>query len=157
MTDIAEVTKRFWEKVEVAGADECWLWTAGAGSHGYGEFYPYRGCQELAHRFVLKLTVGQPSIEKPHALHGPKCTSKRCVNPAHLRWGSHAENMSDAGVAGRMNRPRRTTCPHGHAMTPENTIVKAKRWKSRVYEEHACRECNRIYLANRRNRKKKES
>jgi hypothetical protein len=140
---------RFWSKVEVVSEKHCWLWRAGGGSHGYGTFYPRHGVQKLAHRFALELFDG-PSPEGHEALHS--CDTKRCVNPRHLRWGTHAENMSDAAQRGLMFAPRakQSECPHGHRMTPANTIHRIKRSNDREYETSSCRECNRIYLAKRR-------
>ena len=147
--------ERFWAKVDASqGPDACWEWMRGVGSHGYGQYYPGNGAQVTAHRHALMISVGPPPEGKPHALHARTCISKRCVNPKHLRWGTHSENMTDAGATGAMTRPRRLICPSGHAMTPENTIVKIARWKGREYEAHACRECNRLYLAARRVKRK---
>jgi hypothetical protein len=33
------------------------------------------------------------------ALHS--CDNKRCINPEHLRWGTHSDNMKDAVERGR--------------------------------------------------------
>ena len=142
---------RYWSKVDRRGPEECWPWSAGTGTHGYGVAY-YRGVQVTAHRLALILTVGEPPVDRTHALHSRTCTTKLCCNPGHLRWGTHQDNMEDAGATGAMKRQRKSMCPHGHAMTPENILVRIKRWKGREYEAHACRECNRLYLERRRAR-----
>lgn len=138
---------RFWQKVSVGRPKDCWLWTAGTGSHGYGTFYPQAGVQKLAHRYALELAMGDAPAGA-EALHS--CDNKRCVNPAHLRWGSHAENMAEAADRGLTFAPNkgRSHCPHGHAMDEENTIHKTKDG----YARRSCRECNRLYLERRRAR-----
>jgi hypothetical protein len=50
------------------------------------------------HRIICFLTYGEPS-PKQHALHS--CDNPPCVNPKHLRWGSHQENMDDARLRNR--------------------------------------------------------
>jgi hypothetical protein len=144
---------RYWSKVDRRGPDECWPWLAGKGGHGYGVFYPGGGKQELAHRMALKLTVGEPEGGRNHALHS--CGNKPCCNPAHLRWGTHADNMNDARLDGVMFAPNRRPekCPSGHLMTDANTLFKTKRRNGRTYTTHQCRECNRIYLQQRRLRR----
>jgi len=144
---------RFWSKVDVRRRGMCWEWRAGTGSHGYGVFYPEPGVQELAHRYALTQSAG-PAPAGAEALHG--CDNKLCVNPAHLRWGTHAENMADAAERGLSFAPNasRTHCPHDHELTPENTLRKTKRGQNgKTYQARACRECNRIYLAKRRERR----
>lgn len=42
---------------------------------------------------ALFLEVGPPP-EGLHCLHSPVC-DRTCCNPAHLRWGTSAENMQD--------------------------------------------------------------
>ena len=147
---------RFWSKVDVKGPDDCWNWTAGVGGHGYGVFYPGAGAQVLAHRFAL--AQYEDGFSGAHALH--YCDNKRCVNPAHLHWGTHAQNMYEAMLSGlmRAGRPLPDSCPHGHEYTPENTLT--SRRKSRhggYYVVHACRKCNRNYLASRRAAKKENA
>lgn len=141
---------RFWAKVNVRRRQMCWEWQAGTGTHGYGVFYPSPGVQELAHRFALTQTAGA-APEGAEALHA--CDNKLCVNPSHLRWGTHAENMADAAERGLAFAPNaeRTHCRQGHPMTPENTLRKTRRGSNgKSYQTRGCRECNRIYLAKRR-------
>ena len=83
---------RFWEKVQIAGDDECWIWKGTFGSNGYGRFkVPYLG-SEHAHRVALALKLGRLIIGKFACHH---CDNKRCVNPAHLYAGDHESNTRD--------------------------------------------------------------
>lgn len=81
----------FWKQVQKAAGDECWLWTGALKSTGYGHF-GWAGRTRLAHRFSLELATGTPApgMDALHSCHNPKC-----VNPQHLRWGTHQENMQD--------------------------------------------------------------
>lgn len=145
------VRERFWSKVDRSGGpDACWPWLAGRGSHGYGAHYLPGRKQVLAHRHALSL-VTLPPAPNAHALHA--CDNKWCVNPAHLRWGTHAQNMFEAASRG-LSKPGRalpSACPSGHAYTPANTLTSTRPGRhGKRYVVHSCRECNRIYLANRR-------
>ena|SRR5215203_5679271 len=84
--------KEFWEKVDIKGEDDCWDWQWGCFQNGYGNFktgyQPWK-----AHRFALTISVGPSPIDKPLAIHS--CHNRKCCNPAHLRWGTHKENMAE--------------------------------------------------------------
>lgn len=60
----------------------------------------------FAHRISCERVHGPPTKEKPFALHA--CNNRFCVNPNHLRWGSHSENMkdifNDRNTAAALNR-----------------------------------------------------
>ena len=92
---------RFWEKVDKTpghGPDgDCWLWT-GPIRRRYGSF-GIRGRQVGAHRLSLKMAIGDPPNGELFCLHS--CDVSTCVNPAHLRWGTHQENMDDMWARGR--------------------------------------------------------
>lgn len=149
--------ERFWSKVDRRGPDECWPWTAGRHTHGYGVFYLPGKVQVLAHRYALALEE-PPPFDGAHALHS--CDNPPCVNPGHLHWGTHQDNMREAAERGRA-KPGRTlpdACPSGHKYTPENTLVSRRKGRhGKVYTVHACRECNRIYLARRRAERKEST
>jgi len=81
----------FWSKVDRRGDHECWGWKAQKRWDGYGRFvYKYR--PRWAHRFSYELHHG-PIPEGMHVLH--TCDNPECTNPAHLRLGTHGDNMRD--------------------------------------------------------------
>jgi hypothetical protein len=79
---------RFWAKVDVRGAGECWPWKRAKNTSGYGNHY--RGGQVLAHRFAYELTHGAIPAGL-YVLHS--CDNPPCCNPAHLSVGTQAENI----------------------------------------------------------------
>lgn len=78
--------------------DGCWEWQGSCGRNGYGQFKAF-GKMVSAHRFAYELYKG-PIPDGLHILHS--CDNKRCVNPDHLRAGTHAENMAEASERGLM-------------------------------------------------------
>jgi DNA-directed RNA polymerase specialized sigma24 family protein len=54
-----------------------------------------------AHRVAWELANGE-SLGERHALHS--CDVRACVNPSHMRAGTHAENMADKTARGRQAR-----------------------------------------------------
>jgi hypothetical protein len=92
--------QRFWPKVDKRGPDDCWLWTGSKDGRGYGKIRadgPIRFVMK-AHRAAFELTHG-PIPDGLHVLH--KCDRPGCTNPAHLRLGTHRENMNDMLERGR--------------------------------------------------------
>lgn len=87
--------ERFWSHVDKSG--ECWLWTGGRTSTGYGH-YRHLNKNWKAHRFAWTLTNG-PIAAGLVACH--RCDTPLCVNPAHLFLGTQADNLLDMTEKGR--------------------------------------------------------
>jgi hypothetical protein len=99
---------RFWAKVDVRSAGECWLWTASKLGGRYGQFCVTIVTTQhhlLAHRVAWELGHQRPIPEGLHVMHF--CDVPLCVNPAHLIAGTHTDNMRDASRKGRLNVPRK--------------------------------------------------
>lgn len=109
--------ERFWSKVEKT--DGCWLWTAYLDERGYGTF-GYKGKVHYAHRVSYELTKGPIPIGL-HILHS--CDNPACVNPAHLRTGTHTDNMRDKVERGRDHNAKKKRCIHGHPFSADNTYI----------------------------------
>ena len=75
----------------------CWIWLRGKIGTGYG-LINYGVRRVLAHRLAYELCVGKiPSgLEVMH-----DCDTPACINPAHLRLGTHRDNVKDAVSKGR--------------------------------------------------------
>lgn len=89
--------RRFWSKVKRAVAG-CWFWQAGIQSAGYG-CITLNGKQLCAHRVAYMLATGKDIPAGLWVLHS--CDNPACCNPAHLRLGTHADNMRDMARRGR--------------------------------------------------------
>lgn len=90
--------KRFTAKINKT--ETCWIWVGALDRLGYGNFW-FKGKNWLAHRIAYLLYTG-PILNGLHVLHN--CDTRRCVNPKHLRLGTHAENMQDKVFRGRSKR-----------------------------------------------------
>ena len=97
MRNEALAAERFWPFVDVRGSDDCWQWTRGATSRGYGAFV-VGGVQWLAHRFAWTLAHGAIP-EGLHILH--HCDNPPCVNFRHLFLGTQADNNADRTSKGQ--------------------------------------------------------
>lgn len=80
----------------------CLVWTGGKSPKGYGFIRDGRKMLST-HRAAFVLANG-PIPDGLHVLHS--CDRPSCVNPAHLRLGTNAENNADMMAKGRNRQPR---------------------------------------------------
>lgn len=86
------------DKIAFAGPDECWLWTAGRFSNGYGAVLT-GGKTRGAHREAFEARNGAGSADGLVVRH--RCDVRACINPAHLELGTQGDNMRDKVRRGR--------------------------------------------------------
>lgn len=89
---------------------DCLIWPFTRCSHGYGQLW-IDGKRVKAHRYICNLAHGNPPKEKPDVAHSCGKGHLGCVNPRHLRWASHAENMREKEAHGTVAKGTK----NGHA------------------------------------------
>jgi hypothetical protein len=131
--------ERFWSKVDASG--DCWTWTAGISSTGYGVYRPIPERIVGAHRYAIEDLVGliPDGLQVDHL-----CRNRACVNPDHLQVVDSRTNTL-RGNSASARHARKTHCPKGHLYDDENTYV----W---VGDGH--RRCRRCHIANAGRRKR---
>jgi hypothetical protein len=90
---------------KVVESGDCLIWTGKLDGHGYGQHWVSAkytgdsGRRELVYRIVWEEMFGEipEGLEVMHL-----CDVPACVQPQHLRLGTHRENMLDAWNKGRM-------------------------------------------------------
>jgi len=97
------VKDRFWKYSGKSGPEQCWLWTGTKNRAGYGVIgIRWMPNQKVVSAHRLSYTIANGEIpDGLSILHS--CDSPTCVNPAHLRIGTQADNMKDRAARGRGN------------------------------------------------------
>ena len=96
-TDEDVMQEKIWSKTTVLGDDDCWEWNGAKNMSGYG-IMRKNGRQVKVHRIVAEEYYPKEFAKAECVRH--LCNNKSCVNPKHLRPGTHKENMEDTARAG---------------------------------------------------------
>lgn len=122
----------------------CWLWAGQLNAAGYGTLSVDRK-RVSAHRLSYETFVGEISEETLDH----QCRTLSCVNPAHLRPMSRAENSRLACL----HRPKKMFCKYGHPLFGDNIRIEKGTWGGTF------RKCLTCYRATKKRimaKKKKE-
>lgn len=127
---ILKLLERYWAKVDRRGDDECWPWRGARTSGGYGQLSSgstkrNRATLSLATHIALAIDGKPRPSEEMVAMH--QCDNPRCVNPRHLSWGTHDQNMADMLAKGRSGPQIRAAKSMDEAalnLTPRSRVAK---------------------------------
>jgi hypothetical protein len=149
MISPGEMRKVIEASVEFEPNTGCWLWERGVTGDGYGSL-KFAGYPRGAHRASWVAHRG-PIPAGLHILH--RCDTPQCVNPDHLRPGTHRENMGDMSAKGRRRQPPTGTyakmdaCRRGHPFDAQNTFIDSR-------GDRGCLTCRRARLRAFKQRKR---
>ncbi len=115
------VMARLWEMINKKEPEECWPWLGRPDRYGYGVL-KVQGKVQKAHRYALQFKLERPLLTDVLVLHS--CHNPICCNPAHLREGTHQENMDDKRLYGR--QPRGET--HGRAKLTSSQVQEIRKF-----------------------------
>lgn len=114
--------EKFWLYTSVGAITDCWIWHGPTdGDEGYGRVCVGRRTSIYAHRLSYQIHNG-PIPDGLDILHS--CDNPQCVNPCHLRAGTHLDNMKDMIARGHLVQPepRRGESNHFSKLTEAAVI-----------------------------------
>jgi HNH endonuclease len=97
------ILERLNKRIDRGSGNNCHIWKGAKSQAGYGVYKIFRKDNSkdfklyFCHRLIYELIKGP--INELHILHS--CDNPLCVNPDHLRTGTHAENMKDKAIRKR--------------------------------------------------------
>ncbi len=106
--------------------NNCWVWQGSLSKSGYGKS-SYQDKSWRSHRLMFYFYNGfVPSI----VMHS--CDNRACVNPNHLKEGTHRENMIDMVKKGRSSKPKGTH--HSQSRFRDEDIILMRKYYEDGYD-----------------------
>lgn len=103
------------------GDDTCWDWKLGLdkGGYGHGNFEKEKAAHRAMYRAFYNFDLTPDHIVRH------KCDRPRCLNPAHLELGTHADNSRDMWDRGRQQDYKNVAkgVAHGSAKLTEKEVL----------------------------------
>lgn len=120
---LAKSPERFWDKVDKTG--DCWLWTGGKSTLGYGVFTLHKREQYYAHRWSYEQVIGEIPVRMTidHKCHNPSC-----VNPEHLRLATQHQQLMNTSL-----RKDNTTGYKGVTPSGSGTFIAQIQYKGKCH------------------------
>lgn len=113
--------KRYWEKVDKKGIDECWNWLASINQDGYGNF-TYHG--KIINAHIMSCIIHKIEIPKGKEV-THICNNRKCQNPNHFKIDTHSNNLKYMVDTGRAVHPKGNEC--SFIKITENQVIEIKR------------------------------
>ena len=88
--------------------EPCWMWQRVVDGGGYARMH-HHGPKYKVSRLVMRLFKNEEPPEGMEVRHLCGKGRRACVNPAHLRLGTHEENMQDMIADGTSTRGKRNS------------------------------------------------
>lgn len=110
----------------------CWVFSGGEVNKGHSRI-PIDGRMVVTHRYAYEVWVG-PIPKGKMLLHS--CDNGPCINPKHLRPGTHKENMRDMKMRKRAARGEH----NGNRVLTENDVLEIRELYKRGETQQAISE-----------------
>jgi len=95
----AEISRRFFAKLQVYGPAMCWPWQGARTRGGYGHMKLPGSRKTIRASRLAYIMFNGPLPKKKKVLHS--CDNPPCCNPNHLTKSTQARNVKDAIERGR--------------------------------------------------------
>lgn len=103
--------------------NDCLIFPFCRNEDGYGQV-GFNGRHMSAHVAVIEATKGTKPTPRHECRHLCGNGHLGCVTPAHLEWGTHAENMADAVAHGTMRNTPRYGADHHDFRATDDVVEK---------------------------------